>query len=114
MRALIVAAIALFGFVLPANAQTSVTGPISLIRTGWFGDSFAVMLTLPAGVAFPNPNSCSIGDQGAITDSTQPGYNTYYAAALTGFAARRPVTVIVHNTLCIQNRPVIVGINLLP
>src|SRR5262245_44828385 len=114
MRAFFVGLMALLGLASQAEAQTSVTGPISLVRTGWFGDSFAVMLTLPAGTPFPNPNRCSIGDQGAITDFTQPGYNTYYAAALTGFLAKKQVTVTVHNAQCIQNRPVIVGIDLLP
>lgn len=91
----------------PALAQTHVTGSITLVRTGWQDDSFAVALNVPTR----NPAFCSAPD-GYISQLSLPGYRTYYAAALTAFAARQPVTVVVHDSECFAGRPKIVGINM--
>lgn len=93
----------------PAMAQTHVTGSIKLLRTGWAADSFAVALNVPA----QDPAFCGTAD-GYITHLSQPGYRTYYAAALTAYAARQPVTVVVHNSECHGGRPKLIGINLAP
>lgn len=93
----------------PAMAQTSVNGSITLLRTGWNADSFAVVLNVPTR----DPAFCGTAD-GYITHQSLPGYRTYYAAALTAYAAKQPVTVVVHDTECYGGRPKLIGINLAP
>lgn len=105
-------ALALLSSVLlaaPALAQTHVNGSISLLRTGWNTDSFAVVLNVPN----QDPAFCGTND-GYITHSSLPGYKTYYAAALTAFSMKQPVTVVVHNTECFGGRPKLIGINMAP
>jgi hypothetical protein len=91
----------------PAMAQTSISGSILLIRTGWNADSFAIVMQEP----IRNPANCPTPD-GYISDKSLPGYSTYYAAALTAYAARQPVVITIHNTECFAGRPKIIGINL--
>jgi hypothetical protein len=81
MRALIFA-LALVGIASPGFAQTSTGASITGVRTGWNADSFAVT-TLETIV---NPAGCPTPD-GYISDKSFPGYNTYYAAALTALIA---------------------------
>jgi hypothetical protein len=91
----------------PAAAQTTMTGTISMIRTGWNDDSFAVVTVEP----MPNPAGCARAD-GYITHKSLPGYSTYYAAALTAYAVRRRVMLVAHNTECYGGWPKLIGINL--
>lgn len=93
----------------PAMAQTHVNGSISLIRTGWNADSFAVQLNVPT----QDPAFCGTAD-GYITHVSLPGYRTYYAAALTAYSMKQPVTVVVHNSECYGGRPKLIGINMAP
>ncbi len=105
MRALLL--IALLGFALPAHAQQAVSGTITQIRTGWDSDSFGIMITAPQ----INPAHCD-NALGYVSTTDQPGYHTYYAAALTAYVARKQVSVTVHNTQCIGPFPKIIGINM--
>jgi hypothetical protein len=107
MRALIVA-LALVGMASPSLAQTMTGATITGVRTGWNADSFAVTTVQP----IVNPANCSTPD-GYISDKSLPGYNTYYAAALTAMIASSPsVAVTVHDTECFGGRPKLIGINL--
>ena len=78
------------------------------MRTGWDSDSFGVMVSVPQ----INPAKCTSKDLGYISTVEQPGYQTYYAAALTAYVARKQVTVTVHNSQCIGPFPKIIGINM--
>jgi hypothetical protein len=77
---LALAALVLVTFACPAAALsatwTSPSGLITMIRTGWDLESFAIVTQQP----IYNPGNCSTPD-GYLTDSSKPGYNTYYAAA---------------------------------
>jgi hypothetical protein len=81
-------------------------GSITMIRTGWNLDSFAVVTAEP----IINPAGCATPD-GYISDKSLPGYETFYSAALTAFVARRRVIMVVDDTQCVHDRPKIVGIN---
>jgi hypothetical protein len=111
MRLFLIAA-ALVGLALPAQAQQVASGTITTIRTGWNDDSFGVVITAEQ----INPAGCTENAQGYISMITQPGYHTYYAAALTAYVARKPVTVTVHNTECLGpssgSFPKIIGISM--
>src|SRR4051812_43337815 len=99
MRALLSAACltaASLGLSLPAHAQQAVSGTITQVRTGWDSDSFGVMMNMPQ----INPAHCTTNNLGYISTVDQPGYQTYYAAALTAYVSRKQVTVTVHNTQC--------------
>lgn len=92
----------------PAMAQTMTgAGPITLLRTGWNADSFAVATQSP----FVNPAHCPIVD-GYISSKPAPGYDTYYRAALLGFDKNARVQVTVDNAKCVAGRPKLIGINL--
>jgi hypothetical protein len=84
-------ALILVGFACPAVSQTT-TAPslITMIATGWDVEAFAVVTQGP----ILNPQHCPIAD-GYVTDSSLPGYNTYYAAALAAYASNSPVSVVV-------------------
>ena len=90
-----------------AQAQTMMTGTISMIRTGWNDDAFAIVTV----EAMANPNHCSRAD-GYISTKAFPGYDTYLAAALTAYSVRRRVVLTVHNTECVGGWPKLIGINL--
>jgi ABC-type proline/glycine betaine transport system substrate-binding protein len=99
---------ALLTLAAPAIAQTMQGGAtITLIRTGWNSDSFAVVTAEP----ILNPAGCSTPD-GYISEKSLPGYSTYYAAALTAYLARRRVVITVHDSECFSQRPKLIGINL--
>ncbi|CAI8887778.1 hypothetical protein [Methylocaldum szegediense] len=92
---------------VPAAGQpVSQAGSITMIRTGWNLDSFAVVTAEP----IVNPAGCPTPD-GYTSDKSFPGYETFYSAALTAFIARRRVIMVVDDTQCIHDRPKIVGIN---
>jgi ABC-type proline/glycine betaine transport system substrate-binding protein len=91
----------------PAIAQTMQPATITLIRTGWNSDSFAVVTAEP----ILNPAGCPTPD-GYISEKSLPGYSTYYAAALTAYVTRRRVVITVHNSECFSERPKLIGINL--
>lgn len=96
-------------FVVPAFAAgpSSVIGKITMVRTGWNSEIFAVVTSVP----MKNPAGCPTPD-GAIAAVAQPGYKTYYAAALLGFAEKVDVEVIINETGCVAGRPKLIGINL--
>ncbi len=91
----------------PVAAQNMQAGTVTMIRTGWNSDSFAVVTAEPIA----NPARCPTPD-GYISDKSLPGYSTYYAAALTAYLARRRVVITVHNSECWGSRPKLIGINL--
>jgi hypothetical protein len=122
---LALAVLVLVGFASPAVSQTTVTAPpslITMIRTGWDLESFAIVTEGP----ILNPQNCPTPD-GYLTDSSQPGYNTYYAAALAAYVSKTRVSVVIPHMLtlpteaavvqpffrpCDQGRPRIIGIDL--
>jgi hypothetical protein len=83
---------------------------IKEIRTGWNGEQFAIVTN--EGV-IANPAGCPKPD-GYATDSSQPGYNTYYAAAVTAFVERAQIVAVVDDTKgsCVALRPKLIGINI--
>jgi len=91
--------------VLAAQQVSSVS--ITRIRTGWNADSFAI----ETNQAISNPANCPTSDA-YLSDSSQPGYKTYYAATLTAFSLGKPVAVIISDTECLAGRPKILGIYL--
>ena len=80
---------------------------IKEIRTGWNTEQFAIVTNEPQ---MANPANCPAPD-GYISDSTQPGYNTYYAAAITAFVERAQVVAVIAEQGCIAGRPKLIGIN---
>jgi hypothetical protein len=83
-----------------------------MIRTGWYADSFAVVIQNQAVL---NPKGCPPGTtDGYESESSYPGHNTYFQAALAAYIANRHVTVTVDPNKCSSSgRPVILGINIL-
>ena len=106
----ILAAAAVFALVSnlgsPALAQSGAAATIAQVRTGWNIDSFAVVTAEP----IINPASCRSPD-GYLSEKSLPGYQTYYATALTALVARRYVFITVHNSGCVIDRPKLIGIN---
>ena len=93
------------------NAQT-VAGPVTVtrVRTGWDAEAFAV----ETGQSILNPKGCSTPD-GYISDVSQAGYKTHYAAILLAYSTGRPVQIVISNTVCgLAGRPKIIGVNLQP
>ena len=107
MRALL-AATAILQFTLPAYPQQMVSGTITSLRTGWDYDGFGIVINVPQ----INPAHCQNNDLGYVSKIDQPGYNTYYSAALTAYVARKQITIAVHNTQCIGPFPKIIGVNM--
>ena len=93
--------------ILAAEALAAETGPVTIkrIRTGWASDTFAI----ETDEAILNPAGCSMPD-GYISDTSHPGYKTYYAAVLMAFSSGKPVNVIVSNTECYSGRQKIMGV----
>ena len=91
MRSALVVLI-LVGSALPAVSQTATTPAslITMIRTGEDSESFAIVTQHP----ILNPERCPTPD-GYVSDSSQPGYNTYYAAALAAYVSNTPVKVTI-------------------
>lgn len=95
------------GFSISAYAEpTSAVGTVTMIRTGWNLESFAIVLDNTT----QNPAHCSYAD-GYVTDGAQPGYKTYYAAALVAFIEKVRVEVVFDGCHPL-GRPKIIGINL--
>jgi hypothetical protein len=96
----------------PAFADQKV-GPtqITEIFTGHEKDQFGIHTVAPQ----INPSGSQDCNQGPgyATDSNQPGYRTFYAAALLAFAMRRNVEVVVDDEGCVAGRPRLIGINIL-
>lgn len=107
----IVGAIALVLTAAPVMAQTATTpATITLLRTGWNADSFAVVTSAPR----VGPLTCN-SQPGYVSTKPAPGYDTLYRAALLAFEKNARVTVTVHNSECAPGGwPKIIGINLLP
>jgi len=102
------ASLLFLGLTASADAQTNSTAvTITMVRTGWNADSFAIVTTGP----MVNPAHCATPD-GYISEASKPGYKTYYSAALAAFTTNMPLIVAVHNTECYAGRPVIIGLNL--
>ncbi len=97
----------LIGFTVPAFSQTQVVGTIEKIRTGWDSDHFGIEMKQP----MKNPAGCPTAD-GYVTHSSLPGYNTYYAAALTAFLSNVQIVVTIANQGCVANRPKLIGVDL--
>lgn len=91
-----------------AAAQTT-TAPahITQIVTGWNSEVFSVNI----GTPLPNPAGCPATDIAASAEAN-PGYKTFYAAALTAFSNDTPVVLVVSNTTCEGARPRLIGITL--
>ena len=105
---MMILAAALAALAAPASAQTMREVTITMIRTGWNVDMFAVVpaedIANPAGCPTPN---------GYVSEKSLPGYETYYAAALTAIVARRRIVATVHNSECVGGTwPKLIGINL--
>lgn len=94
--------------VATAHAQTMRTVSVTMVRTGWAADSFAIVTAEPVA----NPAGCPTPD-GYISEKADPGYQTLYAAALTAIATRLPTVVTVDNSHCgYAGRPKLIGVNL--
>ena len=105
----LISAIALAAAATSAVAQATVNGTITMIRTGWNDEQFAVVVNAP----MLNPARCPAPD-GYITHRSYPGYQTYLTTALAAFTANSQASVIVHNTECgVAGRPKLIGINLI-
>jgi len=81
--------------------------PITMIRTGWASDTFAI----ETGQAIVNPARCSAPDS-YMAAISEPGYKTHYAAALLAFSSGKNVIVIVSDTDCSGSRPRIIGLHI--
>jgi len=99
--------LSLVGYALPAFSQTMSNGTITMIRTGWNDDAFAIVTAEP----IQNPAHCPEPD-GYLSMRTLPGYSTYYAAALTAYTLKNPIVITTHNTECAGTRPKLIGINI--
>jgi hypothetical protein len=86
-----------------------VTTQITMVFTGHDKDQFGIHTVAPT----VNPAHCKIGDRGYATDSSRPGYQTFYAAALLAFAERADVMVVVDDEGCVADRPRLIGLNIL-
>ena len=99
-------------FTSKAPAQTnSTTNPavISYFSAGWSSDQISISNTGTSTV--PNPAGCTSQDLVAAS-STNPGYNTLLATALTAVSSGLNVTLVISNTTCTNGRPTLIGINL--
>jgi uncharacterized protein len=88
----------------PPHVRTQITE----VFTGWNADQFGIFTVDPV----VNPANCKRAT-GYMTDGDQPGYRTFYAAALAAFAQRATVIVVVDETRCIEDHPKLIGLNIL-
>lgn len=93
----------------PASADEHITIQITMIFTGHNKDQFGIHTVAPT----VNPAKCDLPNSGYATDSSQPGYHTFYAAALLAFAERANVVVVVDDEGCVADRPKLIGLNIL-
>ena len=90
-----------------AHAQTATnTFQITGILTGWASDRFDL---IPSGGVNTNPAHCPNTDL-YVSDISQPGYKTHYAAALLAFAMKKTVSLTIDNMNCNVGRPQIISI----
>jgi hypothetical protein len=88
---------------------------ITMVFTGHNAELFGIHTVAP----IVNPANCPHDPdsdrppRGYATDSSQPGYHTFYAAALLAFAERADVEVVVDDEGCVAGRPRLIGINIL-
>ena len=121
---LTLAALLLVGFSLPAVSQATTSAVlITKIMTGRDSESFAIVTQEP----ILNPQHCPTPD-GYVSDSSQAGYNTYYAAALAAYVSNTPVLITIFDRViqpatrrgagvvvpspCDRGRPRLIGIDL--
>jgi hypothetical protein len=105
-----VAALSLILAASPAMAEIT-TGSVTLtmIRTGWNADSFAIVTLEPV----VNPRGCFPAD-GYVATKPAPGYNTFYDAAKLAWSTTKRVQVAIDTLNCSPDgRPKINGINVL-
>ncbi|MFC5741148.1 hypothetical protein [Dyella tabacisoli] len=102
-----ITAIAMSGSIFAQSSSGQIY--VNRMSTGWGTDSFGISTS---GNTAVNPAGCSNTDLYSI-DGTDPGYKTFYAAALTAYTNGTPVEVIISNQNCRQGRPMILGISLL-
>jgi hypothetical protein len=88
-------------------ADEHVATQITMVFTGHNKDQFGIHTVAPT----VNPAKCNLSDSGYATDSNQPGYHTFYAAALLAFAERADVDVVVDDEGCVADRPKLIGLN---
>jgi hypothetical protein len=88
---------------------TNVLATIKEIRTGWDVEQFEIV----TNEQIVNPAECHTPD-GYVADSKQPGYNTYYVAAITAFVERVKIVVVVdaRKGACVSERPKLIGVNI--
>jgi hypothetical protein len=100
-------AVLIFMSTFNANAETG-TGsvPITRIRTGWAADQFAIETVQ----AILNPANCP-APNGYHSAGTDPGFKTFYAAALMAFSAGKNVNIMVSDKECSVGGPRIIGIS---
>jgi hypothetical protein len=100
--------LALFGLSsIALSAPTQLLATVKEIRTGWNSDQFAIVTNEPIA----NPAGCPTPD-GYVTDSSQPGYNTYYVAAITAFVERAHIVIVIAEHGCVASRPKLIGVNI--
>ena len=86
----ILGALALILVAAPAGAQTMTDpGKVTLLRTGWNSDSFAIVTAAP----LKNPAGCPTPD-GYISTKPAAGYGTYYDAAKLAFQTNTNAQVL--------------------
>jgi hypothetical protein len=96
-------------------ADQKVKTQITMIFTGHEKEQFGIHTVAPT----INPANCPHDPDserppnGYATDSSQPGYHTFYAAALLAFAERADVEVVVDDEGCVAGRPRLIGLNIL-
>ena len=108
-----VATLALFGALQAtqqARAEVYINGTIKVLRTGWNADAFGVEIDAPQ----QNPAGCP-NNLGYVSDSNQPGFKTFYMAALAAYQTGKAISVVIDSNsgACIGGWPKIIGINLL-
>jgi hypothetical protein len=61
-----------------------------------------------------NPAHCPTPD-GYVTNSAEPGFNTYYVAAIAAFVEGAKIVVVIdeHDGVCVAERPKLIGVNIL-
>lgn len=81
------------------------------VFTGWDAEQFGIITADPR----VDPAKCDpkAETHGYMSDIHQPGYHTFLAAALAAFAQRATVQVIVKETECIADHPILIGLNIL-
>jgi hypothetical protein len=94
----------------PAHAEVYINGTIKVLRTGWNSDAFGIEVNAPQ----QNPAGCP-NNIGYVSDSNQPGYKTFYAAAIAAYETGKTISVVIDSNsgACIGGWPKIIGINLL-